>query len=47
MGSLLLIFNTASEVGYGTVIATLAGFVILRDFMLGLSPNNPLVRKRL
>lgn len=43
MGSLLPIFNTASEVGYGTVIATLAGFVILRDFMLGLSPGNPLV----
>lgn len=43
MGSLLPIFNTASEVGYGTVIATLAGFVILRDFMLGLSPNNPLI----
>lgn len=43
MGSLLPIFNTASEVGYGSVIATLAGFVILRDFMVGLSPNNPLV----
>ncbi|QEY23480.1 GntP family permease [Neisseria animalis] len=43
MGSLLPIFNTASEVGYGTVIATLAGFVILRDFLLGLSPGNPLV----
>lgn len=43
MGSLLPIFNTASEVGYGSVIATLAGFVILRDFMVGLSPNNPLI----
>ncbi|WP_416192568.1 GntP family permease [Neisseria sp. CCUG12390] len=43
MGSLLPIFNTASEVGYGTVIATLAGFVILRDFMLGISPGNPLI----
>lgn len=43
MGSLLPIFNTASEVGYGSVIASLAGFVILRDFMVGLSPNNPLI----
>ncbi|MDO4696451.1 MAG: GntP family permease [Neisseria sp.] len=43
MGSLLPIFNTASEVGYGSVIATLAGFVILRDFMVGLSPGNPLI----
>ncbi|EGZ43890.1 GntP family permease [Neisseria wadsworthii] len=43
MGSLLPIFNTASEVGYGSVIATLAGFIILRDFMIGLSPDNPLI----
>ncbi|WP_274571935.1 GntP family permease [Neisseria leonii] len=43
MGSLLPIFNTASEVGYGSVIASLAGFVILRDFMVGLSPDNPLI----
>lgn len=43
MGSLLPIFNTASEVGYGSVIATLAGFIILRDFMVGLSPDNPLI----
>ncbi|STZ76585.1 GntP family permease [Bergeriella denitrificans] len=42
-GSLLPIFNTASEVGYGSVIASLAGFVILRDFMVGLSPGNPLI----
>jgi len=30
--SFLPIFNTASEVGYGSVIASLAGFVILKDF---------------
>lgn len=41
--SLLPIFNTASEVGYGTVIASLAGFVIVRDFVVNLSPGNPLV----
>ncbi|HSK40669.1 MAG TPA: GntP family permease [Arenibaculum sp.] len=43
MGSLLPIFNTASEVGYGSVIASLAAFVILRDAVLGLSPDNPLI----
>ena len=42
-GSLLPIFNTASEVGYGSVIATLTGFVILKEFLLGLSPGNPLI----
>lgn len=43
MGSLLPIFNTASEVGYGAVIASLAAFAILRDAVLGLSPDNPLI----
>lgn len=41
--SMLPIFNTASEVGYGAVIASLAGFAILRDSVLNLTPNNPLV----
>ena len=41
--SMLPIFNTGSEVGYGAVIATLAGFAILRDSVLNLSPNNPLI----
>ena len=41
--SLLPIFNTASEVGYGTVIASLAGFTVVRDHVLNLSPGNPLV----
>ena len=41
--SLLPIFNTASEVGYGTVIASLAGFVVVRDFVVNLSPGNPLI----
>lgn len=41
MGSLLPIFNTASEVGYGAVIAALPAFVIIRDAVLGLFPENP------
>ena len=36
-------FNTASEVGYGAVIASLAGFAILRDLVLNVSPGNPLI----
>ncbi len=42
-GSMLPIFNTASEVGYGAVIASLAGFVIIKDFVLGVAPGNPLI----
>lgn len=41
--SFLPIFNTASEVGYGSVIASLAGFIILRDFLVGIAPHNPLI----
>lgn len=41
-GSMLPILNTASEVGYGTVIASLAGFVVIRDLVLGVSAN-PLI----
>ncbi|WP_324732946.1 GntP family permease [Pseudomonas paeninsulae] len=41
-GSMLPILNTAAEVGYGTVIASLAGFVVIRDLVLGVS-DNPLV----
>lgn len=41
--SMLPILNTATEVGYGTVIASLAGFVIIRDTLMGLAPGNPLV----
>ncbi|WP_018916001.1 GntP family permease [Vreelandella zhanjiangensis] len=47
MGSLLPIFNTASEVGYGAVIAGLAGFAIIRDAVLNVSPNNPLISEAL
>ena len=41
--ALLPIFNTASEVGYGTVIASLAAFAIVRDWVVNLSPENPLI----
>ncbi|WP_339515607.1 GntP family permease [Pseudomonas sp. RL_15y_Pfl2_60] len=41
-GSMLPILNTAAEVGYGTVIASLAGFVVIRDLVLGVS-DNPLI----
>lgn len=42
MGSLLPIFNTASEVGYGAVIASLAAFTTIKEAVLGVS-SNPLV----
>lgn len=42
-GFMLPLFNTASEVGYGAVIASLAGFAIIRDAILNVTPNNPLV----
>jgi len=42
MGALLPIFNTASEVGYGNVIASLPAFLLLKNAVLGVS-NNPLV----
>lgn len=43
MGSLLPIFNTASEVGYGAVIATLGAFSVLKDAVMSISPSNPLI----
>jgi len=43
MVSLLPILNTASEVGYGAVIAGLASFAVLRDMVVNISPNNPLI----
>lgn len=41
--AMLPVFNVGSEVGYGAVIATLAGFAVIRDNILNLSPNNPLI----
>lgn len=42
-GALLAAMNTASEYGFGAVIATLPGFIVIRD-ALGVIPN-PLVRE--
>jgi H+/gluconate symporter-like permease len=42
-GALLASINTASEYGFGAVIATLPGFLVIRD-ALGAIPN-PLVRE--
>jgi H+/gluconate symporter-like permease len=41
--SVLPVFNTASLVGFGAVIASLAGFALIRDAVLGMAPGNPLV----
>lgn len=43
MGSLLPIFNTATEVGYGATIAALPSFLILRDAVLSIAPEKPLI----
>jgi H+/gluconate symporter-like permease len=41
--SVLPLLNTASQVGFGAVIASLAGFAPIRDAVLGIAPGNPLV----
>jgi H+/gluconate symporter-like permease len=41
--SLLPIFNTASLVGFGAVIASLAAFILIRDAVIGIGGENPLV----
>jgi len=44
IGSLLAIMNTASEVGYGNVIAALPGFKVIADSLLGIKiGGTPLV----
>ena len=43
MSSLLPIFNTASEVGYGSVIASLTAFAVIKTFVIGIAPGNPLI----
>lgn len=37
------ILNTASLVGFGAVVATLSGFAVVRDGVLGIAPDNPLI----
>lgn len=41
-GSMLPIFNTASEVGFGAIIASVPAFSIVRDAVLSI-PGNPLI----
>ncbi|WP_435198196.1 GntP family permease [Janibacter sp. GS2] len=41
--AVLPVFNTASEVGYGAVIASLAVFAVIRDNLFGISDNPVIV----
>ncbi len=41
--ALMPVFNTASEVGYGNTIASLAGFAVVRDGVTSVAPGAPLV----
>ncbi len=43
VASVMPLMNTASQVGFGAVIASLAGFALIRDAVLGIAPGNPLV----
>ena len=40
---MLPVFNTASEVGYGNTIASLASFTLLKDAVLNVGGSNPVV----
>lgn len=41
--SVLPLFNTASLVGFGAVIASLPAFELIRNMVLGIAPSNPLI----
>ncbi|MDJ0622925.1 MAG: GntP family permease [Desulfocapsaceae bacterium] len=41
--SVLPLFNTASLVGFGAVVASLPAFELIRDMVLGIAPGNPLI----
>jgi H+/gluconate symporter-like permease len=43
MDSLLPVFNTASEVGYGATIAALPAFAVVKGALLNFVPGNPLI----
>lgn len=47
LGSLLAIMNTASEVGYGNVIASLPGFKVIAQSLLDIGTNAPLFNEAL
>lgn len=42
-GSMLPIFNTASEVGFGATIAALSSFEVIKAALLGIFPQYPLI----
>lgn len=42
-GSMLPIFNTASEVGFGATIAALSSFELIKTFLVGILPQFPVV----
>ena len=41
--SLMPVFNTACEYGYGNTIKSLAGFTLVQNFVTGIAPGNPLI----
>lgn len=41
--SLLPVFNTACEYGYGNTIKSLTGFAVVQNFVTGIAPGNPLI----
>jgi H+/gluconate symporter-like permease len=43
MDSLLPVFNTASEVGYGATVAALPAFEMVKKALLNFVPSNPLI----
>lgn len=43
LGSLLAIMNTASEVGYGSVVSSMPGFAVVSKSLMGIFPSNPMV----
>lgn len=45
--SLAPLFNTACEFGYGNTIKALAGFTIVKEFVMGIAPGNPLISQAL
>jgi H+/gluconate symporter-like permease len=45
--SLTPLFNTACEFGYGNTIKALAGFTVVKEFVMGVAPANPLISQAL
>ncbi|WP_397568910.1 GntP family permease [Schlesneria sp. T3-172] len=41
--SLMPVFNAGSEFGYGSIIAALGGFTLIKEWMVGIAPARPLV----